>query len=113
MFSLMRKYMPPAPTPAPPSPFDWGRCERVRELLEKNFDLKFEEGVSTTRELDSETIWEKLSTGYGPTKTLVASLDTHRREELHRDFIDFHNEFLTELGIALTRTYLITVGTRR
>jgi hypothetical protein len=46
-------------------------------------------------------------------QTLVASLDTHRREELHRDFIDFHNEFLTELGIALTRTYLITVGTRR
>jgi ubiquinone/menaquinone biosynthesis C-methylase UbiE len=33
MFQVMKPYMPPPPTPAPPSPFEWGRAERIRELL--------------------------------------------------------------------------------
>ncbi len=31
MFMVMKPYMPPPPTPAPPSPFEWGKTERIRE----------------------------------------------------------------------------------
>src|SRR5262245_682426 len=46
MFEVMKRYMPPPPTPAPRSPFEWGRTERIRELLEEPFDLRFEQGTS-------------------------------------------------------------------
>ena len=33
MFKVMKPYMASPPNPAPPSPFEWGKPERVRELL--------------------------------------------------------------------------------
>ena len=35
MFKVMRAYMPPPTFPGPPSPFAWGRRDRVDELLRK------------------------------------------------------------------------------
>ena len=113
MFQVMKPYMaPPAGTP-PPSPFEWGRTERIRELLGKEFDLKFEKGVSCYREPSAEAAWTTFSTGYGPTKALAAGLDEARRADLQRDFIAFHAGFPTELGISLPREYWLTVGTRK
>jgi SAM-dependent methyltransferase len=111
MFQVMRPYMPP--TPAPPSPFEWGRTERIRELLAGAFDLRFEKGVSYYREPSGEAAWDTFSTGYGPTKSLAASLDEARRAELRRDFIAFHDGFPTELGICVPREYWLPVGVRR
>jgi ubiquinone/menaquinone biosynthesis C-methylase UbiE len=106
MFSVMKKYMPPPPTPAPPSPFDWGRTGRVTELLGKAFDLQFEKGVSYYREPSAETAWDTFSKGYGPTRALAESLDEDRRASLRADFIAFHAGFPTELGISVPREYL-------
>jgi SAM-dependent methyltransferase len=75
MFKVMKAYMAPLPDPAPPSPLEWGRPERVRELLGKDFDLKFERDTSFYREPSGEAAWQKFSTGYGPTKALAGSLD--------------------------------------
>lgn len=75
MFKVMKAYMPPPPNPAPPSPFEWGKPERVRELLGGAFDLKFEQGTSYYREPSGEAAWEMFSTNYGPTRSLAASLD--------------------------------------
>lgn len=113
MFQVMKAYMPPPPTPAPPSPFAWGRTERIRELLGEAFDLKFEAGTSFYREPSAEAAWETFSVGYGPTRTLAASLDDERREAFRRDFIAFHAGFPTELGICVPRDYWVTVGIRR
>lgn len=113
MFQVMKPYMPPPPTPAPPSPFEWGRTERIQELLAGAFDLKFEKGVSYYREPSGEAAWNTFSTSYGPTKSLAASLDEARRAELRRDFIAFHDGFPTELGICVPREYWLTVGVRR
>jgi SAM-dependent methyltransferase len=113
MFLVMKPYMPPPPNPAPPSPFEWGRPERVRELLGASFDLRFERGTSFYREPSGEAAWNTFSTGYGPTKALAASLEEGRRAELRRDFIAFHDGFPTELGICVPREYLLTLGTRR
>src|SRR5262249_21729253 len=50
MFEVMKRYMPAPPNPAPRSPFEWGRTERIKELLGGAFDLKFEKAVSYYRE---------------------------------------------------------------
>ena len=113
MFQVMKPYMAPPPTPAPPSPFEWGRTERITELLGRDFELKFEKGVSYYREPSGEAAWKTFSTGYGPTKTLAASLDETKRAELRRDFIAFHDGFPTDLGICVPREYWVTVGVRK
>jgi SAM-dependent methyltransferase len=113
MFMVMRPYMPPPPDPAPPSPFGWGRTERTAELLGEDFDLAFERGVSFCREPGGEAASETFPQGCGPTKSLAASLDEGRRAEPRRDFIAFHDQFPTPLGICVPREYWVTRGIRR
>jgi ubiquinone/menaquinone biosynthesis C-methylase UbiE len=113
MFEVMKRYMPPPPSPAPRSPFEWGKIERVRELLGDKFDLRFERATSFYREPSAEAAWETFSTGYGPTRSLAASLDAERREALHKDFVSFHAGFATELGICVPREYILTLGVRK
>lgn len=113
MFKVMRAYMPPPPASPPPSPFEWGKPERIQELFGGAFDLKFEQATCIYYDRDGEAAWEAFVNGYGPTKSLAESLDETRRADLRRNFIAFHNRFRTELGIALPRTYLLTVGVRQ
>jgi SAM-dependent methyltransferase len=113
MFLVMRAFMPPPPSPAPPSPFEWGNMDRVRELLAGDFDLLFEQGVATCFERDGVAAWDAFVTGYGPTKALAKSLDENRRGELREAFIAFHDNYRTELGISVPRQYLVTLGKRQ
>lgn len=112
MFEVMKRYMPPPRTPAPRSPFEWGRTTRIRELLGDAFDLRFEQGTSYYREPSAEAAWETFSNGYGPTRSLASNLDPDRRAALRNDFIAFHAGFPTELGIWVPRTYWLTLGIR-
>jgi SAM-dependent methyltransferase len=112
MFAVMRRYMPPPPTPAPRSPFEWGAIDRLKELLGGAFDLRFERATSFYREPSAEAAWETFSTGYGPTRALANSLDPERRAALREEFIAFHAGFATELGICVPRDYWLTVGVR-
>lgn len=113
MFKVMRAYMPPPPSPAPPSPFAWGSRERVTELLGSHFDLRFEDGETVYYDRNGEAVWQTFVAGYGPTKALAASLEERRRDALKRDFVAFHDGFTAPLGIAMPRQYLVTVGVRR
>ena len=113
LFKVMRPYMPPPPASPPPSPFEWGKIERVRELLGGAFDLKFEYGVTTFRAASGEAAWDLFVTGYGPTKMIAGACDEARRAELRRDFIAYHERFSTDLGIAMPRKYLVTIGVRK
>jgi len=111
LFKVMAPYQP---APPPSSPFDWGKDDRVRELLGDSFDLEIEEHVSTMRIPSGEEYWDLFSSSYGPTKTLADSLDDDRREELHRDWVDFFEQNYRSNGeIAHTREYLLVLGTRR
>jgi SAM-dependent methyltransferase len=113
MFKMMRPYMPPPPASPPPSPFEWGRPDRVRKLLGDAFDLKFESGVTWLRMPSSQAIWELFVEGYGPTKALAAGCDPQRRQQLEHDFIAFHDKYRGELGINMPREYLVVIGTRK
>jgi ubiquinone/menaquinone biosynthesis C-methylase UbiE len=113
MFEVMKRYMPAPPTPAPRSPFEWGRTLRICELLSGAFDLRFEPGVSYYREPSGAAAWRTFSTGYGPTRILAASLDADRRASFEADFTAFHDSFPTELGICVPREYWVTLGVRR
>jgi SAM-dependent methyltransferase len=110
MFKVMAPYQP---APPPSSPFDWGKPERVRELLGPAFELELETHVSTLRLPSGEAYWELFSTSYGPTKVLAESLGD-RRGDLHRDWVDFFEQnYRSDGEIAHTREYLLVLGTRR
>lgn len=112
--AMFRMMAPFQAAPPPSSPFDWGREDRVRELLGDAFDLVFAHEVSTFRMPDGESYWQLFTTSYGPTKTLAESLDDTRREEFHRTWNDFfESNYRTNGGIAHTREYLLVLGTRR
>jgi ubiquinone/menaquinone biosynthesis C-methylase UbiE len=110
MFKVMAPYQA---APPPSSPFDWGDEDRVKELLGEWFELELEENVSTLRTPSAEAYWELFSTSYGPTKTLADSLGD-RREDLHRDWLEFFETNYASNGeIVHTREYLLVLGTRR
>ena len=113
LFKVMKPYMPEPPSSPPPSPFEWGSRETVRQLLGSAFDLRFETGTTVLREPSGLAVWELFVAGYGPTKSLAASLAPERREHLKRDFIAYHDHFTTELGVAMPRDYLVTIGIRK
>ena len=113
LFKVMKPYMPAPASPAPPSPFEWGSRERVQQLLGASFDLRFETGTTMLRVPSGEAAWELFVTGYGPPRSLAASLDPQAREDLKRDFIAFHEGFKSDLGVAMPREYLVTIGIRK
>jgi SAM-dependent methyltransferase len=112
MFGVMRPYQP-TPPPGVGNQFDWGREDYVTDLLGNDFDLDFAHGDSVLEAESGESVWHLFSTEYGPTKTLADSLDEDRREELQRAFVDLHEESRTDGGIAISRTYLLTLGKRK
>ncbi len=107
---LTAPYLPP---PAGPSPFEWGRRERVMDLLGGAFDLRFETGVTVLRLPGPAAAWGLFVEGYGPTRALAAALPPDRLAAYRRDFESFYAAFRTELGIAVPREYLLAAGVRR
>lgn len=111
--AMFRMMAPFQPAPPPSSPFDWGKEDRVRELLGDTFDLQLEKHISVFRTPSGEEYWEMFSNNYGPTKTLADSLGP-RREELHRAWVDFFEENYRKDGeIAHDREWLLVLGTSR
>ena len=113
IFLTMRPFMPRPPADPPPSPFAWGREERLRELLGKAFDLTFERGTTVLRIPNGQIAWDIFVAGYGPTKTLAAALDPEKRGALERAFVAMHEKYRTPMGVAMPREYLVTIGVRK
>lgn len=114
MFRLLAGYQPPPPEGAG-KPLDWGRPDRVQELLGDAFDLDVEERVSTWGADSAEEYWQKFSPGFGPLKTLLENSDDAKRAEIHDAFIDYLESSFGTPGGAIShgREYLLVTGTRR
>jgi SAM-dependent methyltransferase len=113
MFGVMKKFMPAPPASPPPSPFAWGKVERIQELLGGSFDLTFEEGTNHFRYASGEQAWNLWVNHYGPSKSLAANLDDARREDFKRAMIAWHETFGSPLGYDQPRQYVITRAVRR
>lgn len=113
MFRIIKGHMPAPEGAPPPSPFEWGRTERLRELLSDAFELRFEEGTSYYREPDGAAAWQTFSEGYGPVRTLIGKLDANQRSRFQAEFTAFHDGFADEMGITVPRQYRVVHGIRR
>ncbi len=115
MFKIFASYMPkPAdPSSAPPSPFLWGRQERIEELLGGSFDLGLETATSYYRAPSLQDVWRAFRDSYGPSKSLIASLDDEHRTALRREFVGLHEPYQTGLGVQCPRDYFLVHGRKR
>jgi SAM-dependent methyltransferase len=111
MFGILRRFMPTPP--AAPSPFAWGRPDRMRELLGSSFELDFEPGTNSFRYPSGESAWNFWREHYGPIQSLAAALDEPRRTELAQAMISWHETFASPLGYEQPRRYWIARGIRR
>lgn len=105
-------FSPPAIDP-PPSPYAWGDEARLNELFGDYFDLRFERGSTILRAPDSESVWKLWKRAHGLTVTRLDALDEESRIAFRDAFIEFHDRYKTDLGIAMPRDYIIVVGTKR
>jgi SAM-dependent methyltransferase len=112
MFKAMSPFQP-APPPGVGSPFDWGREERVRELLGDAFDLDFVERDCPQTGESGEWVWQAFLDTYGPSRVLSSSLEPERRAELARTMADFFEQYRDGDGIHQPRAYYVVLGTRR
>ena len=111
-FKMLSQFQPPPPEGAG-NPLDWGREEHARELLGDDFELRFVHGQDPQVGESGEEIWQLFVTSFGPVKTLYASLDEPRREELHNAYVKHLEEHRQGGKIEAPREYLIILGTRR
>ena len=111
MFKLIRSYKPAEQNPAP-SPFEWGKTERVIELLGEHFELEFEVGTSFFRPESGEKAWATFSTGFGPVVSLLEAISEAQAAALEKDFVEFHEQHRNGAGIVLRRPYVITKARR-
>lgn len=110
---VMVPYRTPPPDPPPPSPYLWGKTDRVTELLGSSFDLQFETECTVLRESSGADVWRMWSQSHGLTVTMLEKLSPDRRLDFERDFVAFHEKFRTDSGIAMPRDYLVTLGVRK
>ena len=86
LFDVMRPFAPQAEDGVGDI-FDWGRPEHVEELLGDDFDLTIEERDTPLPAASGEAVWARYVTAYGPTKSVVESLEPDRLAELHRAWV--------------------------
>lgn len=102
----------PPPKDPPPSPYAWGSEARLKELLGENFDLKFEHGSTILRAPDGDSVWQLWKEAHGLTVTRLKALDQIKQNEFREAFIEFHERYRTDHGIAMPRDYIIAIGTK-
>ena len=102
----------PPPVDPPPSPYTWGSEARLEELFGESFDIKFEADSTILREPDGEAVWQLWKEAHGLTLTRLNELDTAAQNSFRDAFIEFHDRYKTDLGIAMPRDYFIAVGVK-
>lgn len=101
------------PQPKYDASFEWGRDSYVYDLLGDTFELEVFDYDAPFIAPSSIAAWEILSTSYGPTMALAASLDELRRDAFRQAVIEFYDRFWTGSEVRHQRRYALYVGKRR
>jgi SAM-dependent methyltransferase len=92
---------------------DWGREDRLEELLGGAFELELEEQVWWLEGESPEDVFELVSNGAPPVKALLASLEPDRAGAFREAMLDHWSRFQTPDGVREPRRYLLVLGRRR
>jgi SAM-dependent methyltransferase len=113
LLKTIAPFQPPPPVGAG-IPLAWGEEHYVREKLGDAFDLRIERRLSRFEDDSIEHAWAVFSTRFGPTKTLLESLDPDRRRGLEQAMLDHYRKGVRPDGrVVDEREYLLVTGTRR
>ncbi len=110
---VVAPFMPAPPPSPPPSPFNWGEPDWLKDALGSHFELGHERGELTHRLTSAEDIWRVYLDGFGPIRVTSQALDEEGQAKLKAAFVDWVSRFNTDLGVALTYQYLITIGVKK
>ena len=115
---LRQVLAPFVPSPAqqaspPPSPFNWGDTAWLKDALGTYFELGHEIGELTHRVTSPEEAWRVYEDGFGPIRATAHALDNDQLLKLKSAFETWVDGFSTDLGVALTYQYLLTIGVRK
>jgi SAM-dependent methyltransferase len=99
--------------PAGPTSDDWGREERLEELLGDAFELELEEHVWWLEGDSPEDVYELMSNGAPPVRALLDSLEPDRAAAFREAMLEHWSEFQTVNGVREPRNYLLVLGRRR
>jgi SAM-dependent methyltransferase len=98
---------------APDGPAEWGRDDRVRELLGDAFELELDEGVWHLTADSPGAAVELMTEGAPPITAMIATLEPEQREEFRAAMLDYWSGFERDGRVDEPREYLIVTGRRR
>jgi len=96
-----------------PTSDDWGREERLEELLGDAFELELEEHVWWLEGETPEGVFDLMSNGAPPLRALLDSLQPERAEAFREAMLEHWSKFQTSEGVREPRSYLLVLGRRR
>ena len=111
-FEIIASYAPPPP-PDAGTALQWGSVEYCERLLGGAFDLTISKHNTPQDAENGEEIWALMTSGFGPTKMLLANLPAERAEAFHDEFAGYLEEQRTSDGIRMDRFYYLVNGVRR
>jgi SAM-dependent methyltransferase len=112
MFRIGGQFQPPPPEGAG-SPLQWGTEEYVHDRLGGDFELRIEHRLSRIEDESLEHAWSLFARSFGPTKTLLETLDPERKADFERAMLAFFGEAVQADGrLVDDREYLLAVGIR-
>ena len=92
----------------------WGEVERVRELLEGDFELDVESGTWHYEGASPAALWRLAETATPPTKAFLATLDDAGRAAYRAALVEHWEQFRTADGsVSEPRVYRLVLGRRR
>jgi SAM-dependent methyltransferase len=100
-------------SPEGAAPFDWGREERVHELLGADFALEIRPGTWFLESESGVEAWDFWSTSAPPFKAMVEGLEPERRAAFRQAYVEYCESFRVDGGVRVPREYLLILGRRR
>jgi SAM-dependent methyltransferase len=92
---------------------DWGREDRLRELLGGAFELEIEEHVWWLEGESPEDVFDLMSNGAPPLRALFDSLEPDRAAAFREAMLEHWSHFQTPEGVREPRRYLLVLGRKR